>query len=302
MGTALAGWWVGGSPLPQPSLQQLPLLPESLSTRFTWWHQGFTAFKVLSASGGLTPFALCFLPPHRRASSWASVFSVIPTICFGFQVGDPSPTVSSCWGSTGSLLQHPRPRGPHARQGTHGCHQIWLWGRIQVSGDRVPMGGRKGVGDGDCHRVGPQRCAPVSCSATRPVWPSTAACATRASPTGWLSLCSPCSSACSSTPSLVTPAAGTLHLLLAPGIPWPWSFSILLQAPPSLSPAQPPLPWRFLPPSLSAGIYGYLTFGEAVAADVLMSYPGNDPVVLVARLLFGVSIITIYPIVVLLGR
>ncbi|XP_064884977.1 solute carrier family 38 member 8 isoform X3 [Columba livia] len=50
------------------------------------------------------------------------------------------------------------------------------------------------------------------------------------------------------------------------------------------------------------GIYGYLTFGEAVAADVLMSYPGNDPVVLVARLLFGVSIITIYPIVVLLGR
>ncbi|NXJ76602.1 S38A6 protein, partial [Trogon melanurus] len=50
------------------------------------------------------------------------------------------------------------------------------------------------------------------------------------------------------------------------------------------------------------GIYGYLTFGEAVASDVLMSYPGNDPVVIVARLLFGVSIITIYPIVVLLGR
>lgn len=129
MGTALAGWWVGGSPLPQPSLQQLPLLPESLSTRFTWWHQGFTAFKVLSASGGLTPFALCFLPPHRRASSWASVFSVIPTICFGFQVGDPSPTVSSCWGSTGSLLQHPTPRGPHARQGTHGWEKrCWGWG------------------------------------------------------------------------------------------------------------------------------------------------------------------------------
>ncbi|KAF1667390.1 Vacuolar amino acid transporter 2, partial [Aptenodytes patagonicus] len=50
------------------------------------------------------------------------------------------------------------------------------------------------------------------------------------------------------------------------------------------------------------GLYGYLTFGEAVASDVLMSYPGNDPVVIVARLLFGVSIITIYPIVVLLGR
>ncbi|XP_032051650.1 putative sodium-coupled neutral amino acid transporter 8 [Aythya fuligula] len=50
------------------------------------------------------------------------------------------------------------------------------------------------------------------------------------------------------------------------------------------------------------GLYGYLTFGDAVAADVLMSYPGNDPVVIVARLLFGVSIVTIYPIVVLLGR
>ncbi|XP_075289770.1 solute carrier family 38 member 8 isoform X6 [Opisthocomus hoazin] len=50
------------------------------------------------------------------------------------------------------------------------------------------------------------------------------------------------------------------------------------------------------------GLYGYLTFGEAVAADVLMSYPGNDPLVVVARLLFGVSIVTIYPIVVLLGR
>ncbi|NXP15836.1 AVT2 protein, partial [Thinocorus orbignyianus] len=50
------------------------------------------------------------------------------------------------------------------------------------------------------------------------------------------------------------------------------------------------------------GLYGYLTFGEAVASDVLMSYPGNDLVIMVARLLFGVSIITIYPIVVLLGR
>ncbi|NXJ90368.1 AVT2 protein, partial [Corythaixoides concolor] len=50
------------------------------------------------------------------------------------------------------------------------------------------------------------------------------------------------------------------------------------------------------------GVYGYLTFGEAVASDVLMSYPGNDPLVIIARLLFGVSIITIYPIVVLLGR
>ncbi|XP_019391220.1 PREDICTED: putative sodium-coupled neutral amino acid transporter 8 [Crocodylus porosus] len=50
------------------------------------------------------------------------------------------------------------------------------------------------------------------------------------------------------------------------------------------------------------GLYGYLTFGGDVAADILMSYPGNDVVVIIARLLFGVSIITIYPIVVLLGR
>ncbi|XP_077166540.1 solute carrier family 38 member 8 isoform X2 [Paroedura picta] len=50
------------------------------------------------------------------------------------------------------------------------------------------------------------------------------------------------------------------------------------------------------------GLYGYLTFGADVAADILMSYPGTDVVVIVARLLFGVSIITIYPIVLLLGR
>ncbi|XP_018423560.1 PREDICTED: putative sodium-coupled neutral amino acid transporter 8 [Nanorana parkeri] len=50
------------------------------------------------------------------------------------------------------------------------------------------------------------------------------------------------------------------------------------------------------------GIYGYLTFGEGVAADILMSYPGNDVVVIIARLLFAISIITIYPIILLLGR
>nr|XP_020661810.1 putative sodium-coupled neutral amino acid transporter 8 [Pogona vitticeps] len=50
------------------------------------------------------------------------------------------------------------------------------------------------------------------------------------------------------------------------------------------------------------GLYGYLTFGADVAADLLMSYPGNDVMVIIARLLFGVSIVTIYPIVLLLGR
>lgn len=37
-------------------------------------------------------------------------------------------------------------------------------------------------------------------------------------------------------------------------------------------------------------------------ADILMSYTGDDILMLVARLLFGVSIITIYPIILLLGR
>lgn len=57
-------------------------------------------------------------------------------------------------------------------------------------------------------------------------------------------------------------------------------------------------------PTLSPfpGIYGYLTFGDAVAADILMSYPGDDVVVIIARVLFAVSIVTIYPIILLLGR
>ncbi|XP_062965032.1 solute carrier family 38 member 8 [Cynocephalus volans] len=50
------------------------------------------------------------------------------------------------------------------------------------------------------------------------------------------------------------------------------------------------------------GVYGFLTFGTEVSADVLMSYPGNDVVVIVARVLFAVSIVTVYPIVLFLGR
>ncbi|XP_078114187.1 putative sodium-coupled neutral amino acid transporter 8a [Sander vitreus] len=50
------------------------------------------------------------------------------------------------------------------------------------------------------------------------------------------------------------------------------------------------------------GVYGYLTFGKDVKADILMSYTGDDILMLIARLLFGVSIITIYPIILLLGR
>ncbi|XP_077104958.1 putative sodium-coupled neutral amino acid transporter 8a isoform X3 [Siphateles boraxobius] len=50
------------------------------------------------------------------------------------------------------------------------------------------------------------------------------------------------------------------------------------------------------------GVFGYLTFGKNVAPDILMSYSGGDVTMIIARLLFGISIITIYPIIVLLGR
>uniref|UniRef100_A0A673V9V5 Solute carrier family 38 member 8 n=1 Tax=Suricata suricatta TaxID=37032 RepID=A0A673V9V5_SURSU len=50
------------------------------------------------------------------------------------------------------------------------------------------------------------------------------------------------------------------------------------------------------------GVYGFLTFGIEVSADILMSYPGDDVVIIVARALFGVSIMTVYPIVLFLGR
>lgn len=51
-----------------------------------------------------------------------------------------------------------------------------------------------------------------------------------------------------------------------------------------------------------AGVYGFLTFGSEVSADILMSYPGNDTAIIVARILFAVSIVTVYPIVLFLGR
>ncbi|CAO2609769.1 Putative sodium-coupled neutral amino acid transporter 8 [Lemmus lemmus] len=50
------------------------------------------------------------------------------------------------------------------------------------------------------------------------------------------------------------------------------------------------------------GVFGFLTFGTEVSADVLMSYPGNDTAIVVARILFAVSIVTVYPIVLFLGR
>lgn len=49
-------------------------------------------------------------------------------------------------------------------------------------------------------------------------------------------------------------------------------------------------------------MYGFLTFGTEVSADILMSYPGDDMAIIVARILFAVSIVTVYPIVLFLGR
>lgn len=63
------------------------------------------------------PFVLCFLSTCHRPSSWTSIFSVIPTICFGFQVGHPGPSGGSCQGSAGSPRWHPRPQGCHPLKG-----------------------------------------------------------------------------------------------------------------------------------------------------------------------------------------
>lgn len=59
------------------------------------------------------------------------------------------------------------------------------------------------------------------------------------------------------------------------------------------------IPTTFSPP---VGVFGFLTFGTEVSADILMSYPGNDTAIIVARILFAVSIVTVYPIVLFLGR
>lgn len=87
--------------------------------------------------------------------------------------------------------------------------------------------------------------------------------------------------------------------------------TVLLTACPVLHlPSRESLPAaRHLPNQLSGlprlglpGVYGFLTFGTEVSADILMSYPGNDVVIIVARALFGVSIVTVYPIALFLGR
>lgn len=51
-----------------------------------------------------------------------------------------------------------------------------------------------------------------------------------------------------------------------------------------------------------AGTFGYLTFGLDVNPDILKSYPANDPLVIVARALIAVVMITSYPILAFCGR
>ncbi|XP_062465178.1 solute carrier family 38 member 8 isoform X1 [Pezoporus occidentalis] len=194
-----------------------------------------------------------------RSPSWASIFSVIPTICFGFQVGHPGTTVPCCWGSAGSILDHGDtiPCRGVAGKGTHsmssgGCRagQKPLGMGESVTGHPWVWEGRHWVWELSLHGA---PAAPL--------------------------LVLQCHEACVAIYSSMRNQS-FLHWIAVSVV----SMLICL-----------------LIYSLT-GLYGYLTFGEAVAPDVLMSYPGNDPVVIVARLLFGVSIITIYPIVVLLGR
>ncbi|XP_061324955.1 solute carrier family 38 member 8 isoform X2 [Pezoporus flaviventris] len=194
-----------------------------------------------------------------RASSWASIFSVIPTICFGFQVGHPGTTVPCCWGSAGSILDH-RDTIPCRGVAGKGTHSMSSGG---CRAGQKPLGmGESGTGH------------PWVWEGRNWVW----GLSLHGAPAAPL-LVLQCHEACVAIYSSMRNQS-FLHWIAVSVV----SMLICL-----------------LIYSLT-GLYGYLTFGEAVAPDVLMSYPGNDPVVIVARLLFGVSIITIYPIVVLLGR
>ncbi|XP_070552945.1 sodium-coupled neutral amino acid transporter 7-like [Ptychodera flava] len=53
---------------------------------------------------------------------------------------------------------------------------------------------------------------------------------------------------------------------------------------------------------LLTGVFGYLTFGDQVKSDVLLSYHANDISVTVARFMISVSVLTSYPILHFVGR
>ncbi|XP_065312404.1 sodium-coupled neutral amino acid transporter 7-like isoform X1 [Dermacentor albipictus] len=51
-----------------------------------------------------------------------------------------------------------------------------------------------------------------------------------------------------------------------------------------------------------AGVFGYLTFGQGVASDILELYDARQPLVLVGILAMALKIITTYPILIFCGR
>lgn len=91
-----AGWESGtpaGHPAPQVRQHHCPLTHPSGGTQppaLPDWQVGGSAEGWLMPPRSpllLGPRVLCSSsPPCHRASSWTSMFSVIPTICFGFQV------------------------------------------------------------------------------------------------------------------------------------------------------------------------------------------------------------------------
>jgi len=50
------------------------------------------------------------------------------------------------------------------------------------------------------------------------------------------------------------------------------------------------------------GVFGYLSFGRGVHSDILLSYPAKDPLVIAARVLMAVAMVTSYPILHFCGR
>lgn len=237
--------------------------------------------------------------PCHRASSWASIFSVIPTICFGFQVGHRGLTVP---GTLVTWIIGTVPlAGAIAGRGTYRFHQRYLQGRTQASGnggerDRAPMGGDECTGGGICPCTTRPPPHALQChEACVAIYSSMR----NQSFSHWVAVSVLSMLICLLIYSLTgKPSAGALYPSLprggggplSPGLIHPHQSSSVLTG----TAAHLTVP--------VAGLYGYLTFGQAVASDVLMSYPGNDPVVIIARLLFGISVVTIYPIVVLLGR
>lgn len=286
------GWLAAPSPSFHPS--NPPVLSKSPGGRVLQWHSVFMAHatKVSSASGVLTPFTPHFLPTMPQGLLLGLHLQRHPHHLLRLPGRSP-------WAHCLSPWEHRPLQRRVGGKGTCGCHHRWLqdtspWGQGRAEqGTHRWERGRWGWGLSLQGVPVPSPCALQCHEACVAIYSSMR----NQSFSHWVVVSVLSMLICLLIYSLTgNPNTRAPHPLLALGDPHPQGSSLLLRAPLS-SPAWPPTPT-----SPSAGLYGYLTFGEAVASDVLMSYPGNDPVVIVARLLFGVSIVTIYPIVVLLGR